>query len=440
MAETNTPDAPEPTGRLLGPVVCPPGSHAGYAARPQTSRGRFYPENESATRSCYSRDRDRIIHSTAFRRLKHKTQVFVQHEGDYYRTRLTHSLEVAQLARSLARTLQADEDLAETVALAHDLGHTPFGHAGEEALDAVTKDIGGFDHNAHALRLVTKLEHRYADFDGLNLTWETLEGLVKHNGPLISPSALRIASAATGVGSLGREPPPAAEAGEVAQNQHRDKLPGPIASFDKRWPLELSSWPGLEAQLAALADDIAYVSHDIDDGLRAGLFTTHDLLDWPLVGDHARGVLERHGELELSRFIGELIRTLMSELMEDVLVQTHANLAQANLTDAASLRAAGRATASFSAPLLARLQALKQFQMQNMYRHPRVSQSMTRAQAVVVDLYEGFVADPGLLPPDWARSARAAVPGTVARDYIAGMTDRFALAEYARVFHAEVFL
>ncbi|HKU65610.1 MAG TPA: deoxyguanosinetriphosphate triphosphohydrolase [Rhizomicrobium sp.] len=432
MAETNTPDAPEPAGRLLGPVVCPPGPHASYAARPQTSRGRFYPENESATRSCYSRDRDRIIHSTAFRRLKHKTQVFVQHEGDYYRTRLTHSLEVAQLARSLARTLGADEDLAETVALAHDLGHTPFGHAGEEALDAVTKDIGGFDHNAHALRLVTKLEHRYADFDGINLTWETLEGLVKHNGPLISPSALRIASAATGTSP--------AEAGEAAQNQHHDRLPGPISSFDKRWPLELSTWPGLEAQLAALADDIAYVSHDIDDGLRAGLFTTHDLLGWPLVGDHARGVLERHGELELSRFIGELIRTLMSELMEDVLVQARANLANGKFPDAASLRGAGRATASFSPPLLGRLKALKQFQMQNMYRHPRVSQSMTRAQAVVVDLYEGFVADPGLLPPDWARAARGAVPGTVARDYIAGMTDRFALAEYARVFHTEITL
>ena len=242
MAETNTPDSGSgAAGRLLGPIVNPPGPHAAYAASRTTSRGRFYPERESATRSCYSRDRDRIIHSSAFRRLKHKTQVFVQHEGDYYRTRLTHSLEVAQLARSLARTLAADEDLAETVALAHDLGHTPFGHAGEEALDAVTKDIGGFDHNAHALRLVTKLEHRYADFDGLNLTWETLEGLVKHNGPL--------------------QPP----------------LPGPIASFDKRWPLELSSWPGLEAQLAALADDIAYVSHDIDDGLRAGLFTIADL-------------------------------------------------------------------------------------------------------------------------------------------------------------------
>lgn len=460
MAETNTPDLPQtgPAGRLLGPVVSPPGAHAPYAARPGTSRGRFYPETESATRSCYSRDRDRIIHSSAFRRLKHKTQVFVQHEGDYYRTRLTHSLEVAQLARSLARTLSADEDLAETVALAHDLGHTPFGHAGEEALDAVTKDIGGFDHNAHALRLVTKLEHRYADFDGLNLTWETLEGLVKHNGPLIFPSVpafapdgargsvgldanptLRIApradasnqqNAATGTSPAG--------AGEAGQNQHIDKLPGPIASFDKRWPLELTSWPGLEAQLAALADDIAYVNHDIDDGLRAGLFTMRDLQGWPLVGDHVRGVLERHGELELSRFIGELIRTLMSELMEDVLSQTRANLGKGNFPDAAALRGAGRATASFSAPLLVRLKALKAFQMQNMYRHPRVTQSMTRAKAVVAHLYEAFVADPALLPPDWAQAARQAVPGTVARDYIAGMTDRFALAEYARVFRSEI--
>ena len=396
MAETN------PSGRLLGPIVSPPGPHAPYAASPAASRGRFYPETESATRSCYSRDRDRIIHSSAFRRLKHKTQVFVQHEGDYYRTRLTHSLEVAQLARSLARTLEADEDLAETVALAHDLGHTPFGHAGEEALDAVTKDIGGFDHNAHALRLVTKLEHRYAGFDGLNLTWETLEGLVKHNGPLTGAQ------------------------------------PGPIASFDKRWPLELESWPGLEAQLAALADDIAYVSHDIDDGLRAGIFTIADLTAAPLAGDHVKGVLQRHGDLELSRFIGELIRTLMSELMEDVLATTRANLAAGGFASAAALRGAGRPMAAFSPALFPRLKALKAFQMQNMYRHPRIANSMTRAQAVVTDLYEAFVADPGLLPPDWTLAAREAVPGTVARDYIAGMTDRYALTEYARVFHTEI--
>ena len=401
MAETNTPDC-GPPGRLLGPVVNPPGPHAAYAARPDDSRGRFYPERESATRSCYSRDRDRIIHSSAFRRLKHKTQVFVEHEADYYRTRLTHSLEVAQLARSLARTLAADEDLAETVALAHDLGHTPFGHAGEEALDAVTKDIGGFDHNAHALRLVTKLEHRYADFDGLNLTWETLEGLVKHNGPL------------------------------------QPQLPGPIASFDKRWPLELTTWPGLEAQLAALADDIAYVSHDIDDGLRAGLFTIADLTASPLAGDHVKGVLARHGGMELSRFIGELMRTLMSELMEDVLMTTRANLD--GLVSAAAVRAAGRATAAFSPALFERLKALKAFQMRNMYRHSRIETSMTRAKAVVTDLYEAFVTDPALLPADWAQAARDAVPGTVARDYIAGMTDRFALAEYARVFKNEITL
>ncbi|HKY18829.1 MAG TPA: dNTP triphosphohydrolase, partial [Rhizomicrobium sp.] len=336
MAETNPADS-RPLGRLLGPIVSPPGPHAPYAARPQTSRGRFYAEPESATRSCYSRDRDRIIHSTAFRRLKHKTQVFVQHEGDYYRTRLTHSLEVAQLARSLARTLQADEDLAETVALAHDLGHTPFGHAGEEALDAVTKEIGGFDHNAHALRLVTKLEHRYADFDGLNLTWETLEGLVKHNGPLIAP--LRP--------SLVQEPATPSNASHEGE-AGLSKLPGPIASFDKRWSLELSSWPGLEAQLAALADDIAYVSHDIDDGLRAGIFTIQDLTHAPLAGDHVKGVLERHGELELSRFIGELIRTLMSELMEDVLDQTRANLASGAFACAQALRAADKAMAAFS--------------------------------------------------------------------------------------------
>jgi dGTPase len=396
MAETN------PAGHLIGPIVSPPGPHAGYAATPAASRGRFYPEPESATRSCYSRDHDRIIHSTAFRRLKHKTQVFVEHEGDYFRTRLTHSLEVAQLARSLARTLAADEDLAGAVALAHDLGHTPFGHAGEEALDAVTKDIGGFDHNAHALRLVTKLEHRYADFDGLNLTWETLEGIVKHNGPLL------------------HEPP------------------GPITSFDKRWPLDLAGWPSLEAQLAALADDIAYVNHDIDDGLRAGLFTVTDLLDWPLVGRHAQAVQQRYGELELSRFIGELIRTLMSELMEDVLATTRANLS--GITTAAQVRASGRAMAQFSPALFAQLRALKSFQMTRMYRHPRVTASMDQAQDVVTELYGAFVADPALLPRDWEQAARAGVPGTVARDYIAGMTDRFALAEYARVFRREIAL
>jgi dGTPase len=358
MAETNP--APPPAGHLLGPIISPPGAKAAYAARPVTSRGRLYPEVESVTRSCYSRDRDRIIHSTAFRRLKHKTQVFVQHEGDYYRTRMTHSLEVAQLARSLTRTLDADEDLAEVVALAHDLGHTPFGHAGEEALDAATRDIGGFDHNAHTLRLVTRLEHRYADFDGLNLTWETLEGLVKHNGPLLSdPLRPSHATPASGLRATGTSPFDASHKGEGDLGGTAKPLPGPIASFNARWPLELTTWPGLEAQLAALADDIAYLTHDLDDGLRAGLVTRAELGDAPLVGPHVRRVTERYGELELSRFIGEVIRTLMSEMMEDVLATTRANLAAGNFADAAALRGAGHAVAQFSPALGESLAALK---------------------------------------------------------------------------------
>jgi len=397
----------QPPGHLLGTVILPPGPLAPFATHSGDSRGRFYPETESPTRTCYSRDRDRILHSTAFRRLKHKTQVFVQHEGDYYRTRLTHSLEVSQLARSLARTLQCDEDLAETVALAHDLGHTPFGHTGEDALDAVTKDIGGFDHNAHALRLVTKLEHRYADFDGLNLTWETLEGIVKHNGPLSPP------------------------------------LAGPIESFNARWPLDVSTWPGIEAQLAALSDDIAYVNHDIDDGLRAGLFGIADLAGAPLAGPHVAGVLARYGELELSRFIGELIRTLMSSLLDDLLVQTRRNLAAAAPASAAAVRAAGKPMAAFSPARWEEVKSLKGFLFERMYRHPQVLKTRERAAAVITDLYEAFLADPGLLPPDWAAAcggAGDAATGRVARDYIAGMTDNYALSEYQRVFHNEIAL
>jgi dGTPase len=396
-----------PAGHLLGPVFAPPTPLAAFATRPAGSRGRFFPENESATRTCYSRDRDRVIHSSAFRRLKHKTQVFVQHEGDYYRTRLTHSIEVAQLARSLARSLAVDEDLAETVALAHDLGHTPFGHSGEEALNAVTQDIGGFDHNAHALRLVTKLEHRYADFDGLNLTWETLEGLVKHNGPL------------------------------------EGNVPAPIAAFDQRWPLDLKSWPGLEAQIAALADDIAYTNHDIDDGLRAGLFTVGDLADAPLAGAHARAVRARYGELELSRFIGELIRTLMSALTDDVLTETSTRLKEAAPGAVVDIRNASRAMAAFSPPMEREVVALKRFLSERMYRHPRVKGPMAKAQKVVTDLFETLAADPGLMPPDWAAQCGAGGdPATrrVVRDYIAGMTDNYALAEYHRILKTKITL
>jgi dGTPase len=400
-------DCGMPTGHLIPPIFVPPFERAPYATDPAASRGRFYPEGESATRTCYQRDRDRIIHSTAFRRLKAKTQVFVQDEGDYYRTRLTHSLEVAQIARSLARVLALDEDLAETVALAHDLGHTPFGHAGEEALSAATKDFGGFDHNAHALRLVTKLEHRYADFDGLNLTWETLEGLVKHNGPL------------TGT------------------------LPGPIAGFDARWPLELASWPGLEAQVAALADDIAYANHDIDDGLRAGLFGVDDLIEAPLAGPFVRAVVERFGKLESGRLIGEIVRRLMSALIGDLLNETRRQIAGVAPASVAEVRKAGRALVAYSAPMAAELARLKQFLFVRMYRHARVMAPMERAKEVVTALFGAFRENPALLPPDWAAGCGGpddAATVSIVRDYIAGMTDRFALAEYRRIFHTEIAL
>ena len=396
-----------PAGRLLGPIYVPPAARAPFATKPEDSRGRLYPEPESATRTCYQRDRDRILHSTAFRRLKHKTQVFVQGEGDYYRTRLTHSLEVAQIARTTARVLALDEDLAEAVALAHDLGHTPFGHAGEEALAAASADIGGFDHNAHGLRLVTKLEHRYAAFDGLNLTWETLEGLVKHNGPIAEPT------------------------------------PAPIAGLDAIWPLDLSTWPGLEAQIAALADDIAYLTHDIDDGLRAGLFGIDDLAKAPLAGAPVNTICKRYGELELSRFIGELVRTLIGAMTGDLLAETGKKLSQTQPASAADVRAARGPAAMFSPEMAGELAALRQFLFVRMYRHLRVMSSMDKAKMVVEELFGALSREPSLLPADWA--AGCGQPGDAAtarmvRDYIAGMTDRFALQEYRRIFHKEVVL
>lgn len=401
-----------PAGRLIGPLFEAPKALAPYATIPATSRGRFHPEPESATRTCYQRDRDRIIHSTAFRRLKHKTQVFVQSEGDYYRTRLTHSLEVAQIARSVARVLALDEDLAEALALAHDLGHTPFGHAGEEALNAATRDFGGFDHNAHTLRLVTKLEHRYPDFDGLNLTWETLEGLVKHNGPLSKPG--------------------------VAAS-----LPGPIVSFNARWPLDLATWPGLEAQVAALADDIAYVNHDIDDGLRANLFALDDLVDAPLVGAHVVATRKQYGDIEAGRLIGEIVRRLIGTLIGDLIGETQRRIAAVRPTSVADVRAQPDALAAFTAPMAEEIVALKKFLFAHMYRHPHVVASMNAAKGAVTDLFGGFSGDPALLPPDWAAACGRlgdALTASVVRDYIAGMTDRYALQEHKRVFHTEISL
>ncbi len=396
-----------PPGRLIGPLYEPPAARASFAANPAASRGRFHPETESPTRTCYQRDRDRIIHATAFRRLKHKTQVFVQHEGDYYRTRLTHSLEVAQIARSAARLLALDEDLAEAVALAHDLGHTPFGHAGEDALNEATKAFGGFDHNAHALKLVTALEHRYADFDGLNLTWETLEGLVKHNGPL------------AGQGKT---------------------IPGPIASFDARWPLALETWPHLEAQIAALADDIAYVNHDIDDGLRANLFTATELGDAPFVGIYVREIDARYGQLEFGRLVGEIVRRLMSAMIGDAIAETRRRLDLARPKDVDDIRAQPEAVATFSAAMAQEVSALKGFLFARMYRHPRVMGTMEAAKRVIRALFQAFADDSSLLPSDWralcdGRDEQATV--SAVRDYIAGMTDRFALQEYRRIFGGE---
>jgi dGTPase len=379
---------------------------APYASKPEESRGRLFAEPEHATRSPFQRDRDRIIHSTAFRRLTHKTQVFVYHEGDHYRTRLTHSLEVAQIARTVARALALDEDLAETVALAHDLGHTPFGHAGEDALNAEMADFGGFSHNDQTLRILTRLERRYAAFDGLNLTWETLEGTVKHNGPL------------RGAG-LDRPVPPY------------------IAEYDRRHPLELDTFAGAEAQVAALADDIAYNNHDIDDGLRAGLFAIADLGEVPLVGPVFRSVAARYPGIEEPRLIHEAIRRVIDHMVGDLIAETRARLAQSGAGSAAGVRALAAPVAAFSAEMRKNDRALKDFLYERMYRHYRVNRMSSKARRVIHDLFGLYLAEPECLPGEWR--ALAAGPGEpqtarVAADYLAGMTDRYALDEHHRLF------
>jgi dGTPase len=382
----------------------PASAPAPFACRPEASRGRLHAEPESATRTPFQRDRDRIIHSAAFRRLKHKTQVFVYHEGDYYRTRLTHSLEVAQIARSVSRALGLNEDLAEAVALAHDLGHTPFGHAGEDALSEVMAGLGGFDHNEQAFRILTKLERRYADFDGLNLTWESLEGVVKHNGPLAGPSA-------------------------------KKPVPASIAT----WPqdLELEGWPSLEAQIAALADDIAYNNHDIDDGLRAGLFAVSDLAEVPLVGPMFRQVSQRYPGLEEQRLIHESIRRLIDAMVNDLLTETRRRLDELRPKDADAIRRCGKPVAAFSEAMRANDRALKRFLFDRMYRHSTVNRMTAKARRVVRDLFTFYIQQPDCLPGEWRQQAEGADRAAGARliaDYIAGMTDRYALEEHQRLF------
>ena len=363
------------------------------ACDPYNSRGRLFQEEYPFERSQFQRDRDRVLHSTAFRRMEYKTQVFVNHEGDHYRTRLTHSLEVSQIARSLARSLGLDEELAEAIALAHDLGHTPFGHAGEDAMKEVYPP---FDHNAQTLKIVMKLEAKYADFDGLNLTWECLEGIAKHNGPNENPAK-------------------------------------EIAKFNKQFDLELGSYSSLEAQVAGLADDIAYNNHDIDDGLRAGLFKMDDLQGVPLVGEMFEYVCRRYPDTAESRIIHEAVRRVMSAMVKDLLETTKTNIENSGAKSVHDVRAYGVAIADFSDEMKANIAEIKAWLMANMYRHPTVNEMTDKARKTVIDLYGYYKANPEKLSAEWqARIAEDGVDEVVA-DYIAGMTDRFARDEYKKI-------
>jgi dGTPase len=386
---------------------------AAYACDPERSRGRLHLEPASKGRSAFRRDCDRIIHCSAFRRLKHKTQVFVFDEGDHYRTRLTHTLEVAQVARALARALSLDEDLAETLALAHDLGHPPFGHAGERALDECLGVFGGFDHNAQTLRVVTTLERRYPTFDGLNLTWETLEGLVKHNGPLTDRD------------------------GKPLGRYRAQGIPKTIADCNRQQDLQLWSYPSAEAQLAAVADDIAYDAHDIDDGLRAELFNLDDIAAVALPGTIIAEIRQIFPKLDSARRVHEFTRRLIGILIEDVITETAHRLTVLAPRSADDVRLAPSAVAGFSAPMAEAEAAIKEFLRIHMYRHERVHRVMGDAARVVRDLFARYSTQPGDLPPEWREGLTGLDEAGRARhiaDFIAGMTDRYALAEHTRLF------
>lgn len=375
---------------------------APFASRPETARGRLYPEAESAFRTCFQRDRDRIIHSSAFRRLKHKTQVFLEHEGDYYRTRLTHSIEVAQVARTICGALGLNSELTEAVALAHDLGHTPFGHTGEDSLDALMQPYGGFDHNAQAIRIVTSLERHYAEWDGLNLTWDCLEGIAKHNGPVLEP------------------------------------VPYALADYDARHDLELRTHASAEAQVAALSDDIAYNHHDIHDGLRAGLFEVDDLLGLPIVGACFLDVDKRYPALAPARRQHEALRRFFGILVEDVIATSRVNAAEIAAESAADVRHAGRPLVQFSPALWSDLKVVRAFLFERMYRAPSVVRMRARASLIVEGLFAAYLATPELLPEEWHDALSDALgekleTARIVSDYLSGMTDRFATQEYMRL-------
>ncbi|MBB3645792.1 dGTPase [Rhizobium sp. BK619] len=381
-----------------------------YAADPWTSRGRLYPEDGSPTRSDFQRDRDRIVHTTAFRRLKHKTQVFIAQDGDHYRTRLTHTIEVAQIARALARALKLDEDLAEGVALVHDFGHTPFGHTGEDALHEVLLPYGGFDHNAQSLRIVTKLERRYAEFDGINLTWESLEGLVKHNGPLLTPD---------GVGTRG-------------------PVPQPILDYCELHDLELATYASLEAQVAAIADDIAYNTHDIDDGLRSGYLTFDMLEEIPFLAGLMAEVRARYPHLEPSRFTHEIMRRQITRMVEDVIAVAQERLSLLRPESAADIRAADRVIATFSGRMAETDSQIKAMLFKRIYRNPDIMRIRAGAAQIVTDLFAAYMANPKEMQSHyWVDHIAGLADAPKARhvgDYLAGMTDTYAISAHRRLF------
>ncbi|MGR3837324.1 MAG: deoxyguanosinetriphosphate triphosphohydrolase [Cognatishimia sp.] len=379
---------------------------APFASDPKDTRGRRVNEEESAFRSCFQRDRDRIIHSSAFRRLKHKTQVFVEHEGDYFRTRLTHSIEVAQVARTIAGALGLNQELTEAVALAHDLGHTPFGHTGEDALHALMGPYGGFDHNAQAIKIVTSLERHYADFDGLNLTWESLEGIAKHNGPVL---------------------------GEV---------PYALAEYDQVFDLELHTHASAEAQVAALADDVAYNNHDLQDGLRAGLFTEDEICDLPIIGACFEEVDRIYPNLDRNRRKHEALRRVFGVMVADVIDTSHAILADVDAASAQDIRECGRPVIAFSDDIWSKIKQIKSFLFTRMYRAPSVVEKRIQVTKVVETLFPLFLENKRLLPERWHDDIERLNDETaIARrvsDYIAGMTDRFALTEYERLIGTKI--
>ncbi|WOI57570.1 deoxyguanosinetriphosphate triphosphohydrolase [Palleronia sp. LCG004] len=379
---------------------------ARYAARPEETRGRLYPEEESAHRSCFQRDRDRIIHSSAFRRLKHKTQVFIEHEGDYFRTRLTHSIEVAQVARTISGVLGLNSELTEAVALAHDLGHPPFGHTGEDALSDLMAPYGGFDHNAQAIRIVTSLERHYAEFDGLNLTWETLEGIAKHNGPVGAP------------------------------------IPYALADYNARHDLELGTHASAEAQVAALADDIAYNSHDLHDGLRAELFSTDELAELPILDRCFAKVDAIYPGLNYYRRRHEALRRFFGVLVEDAITEARETLAALDPLDATEVRHLAMPIIRFSDPVWSDLQVIRNFLFHRMYRAPDVVVTRERVTQVVRELFPLFMDRTDLLPKQWRKDVEEADGETmlarIVLDYIAGMTDRFAIQEHARLLGGDV--